>query len=155
MNMTRTKIQQTGSVILEALIAILIFSIGILALVGMQATAINNVADSKYRSSAGFLANQIVGTIWATRLNSINSNASNVMAATPDPTFACNPCTAANGNAYTQAWFVSGVQASLPNASGVNAPTIAISGAQVTVTVNWQPPRATVPHRHVVSTFID
>jgi len=155
MNMTRTKIQQTGSVILEALIAILIFSIGILALVGMQATAINNVADSKYRSTAGFLANQIVGTIWATRLNSINSNASNVMAANPDPTFACNPCTAANGNAYTQAWVVSGVQASLPNASGVNAPVIAINGAQVTVTVNWQPPRATTTHRHVVSTFID
>lgn len=152
MNMKRTKTQQAGSVLLEALIAILIFSMGILALVGMQATAINNVADAKYRSTAGFLANQIVGTVWATRLNTINANASNVMAATPDPTFACNPCTAVNGNAYTQAWAASSVAADLPN----GAASIAISGVIVTVTVNWLPPAASgVPHRHVVSTSID
>jgi len=151
MNMKRTKTLQTGSVILEALIAILIFSIGILALVGLQATAINNVADAKYRSTAGFLANQIVGTIWATRLGTINANASNVMAATPDPTFACNPCNTVTGNAYTQAWAVSGVAAELPN----GAASIAISGTQVTVTVDWQPPRAAASHVHAVSTFID
>lgn len=151
MNMKSTRTQQAGSVILEALIAILIFSIGILAVVGMQATAISNVADAKYRSTAGFLANQIVGTVWATRLNTINANASNVMAASPDPTFACNPCGSANGNAYTQAWAVSGVAADMPN----GVASIAISGAVVTVTIGWQPPRAVVAHRHVVSTFID
>lgn len=151
MNMKHTKTQQTGSVILEALIAILIFSIGILALVGMQATAISNVADAKYRSTAGFLANQIVGTVRATRVGAINANASNVMVASPDPSFACNPCGSANGNAYTQAWAASGVAAELPNGTA----SIAVSGAQVTVTVSWQPPRAAVPHRHGISTFID
>ncbi|MDP4028237.1 MAG: hypothetical protein Q8P42_04625 [Gallionella sp.] len=152
--MKRNKTQQAGSVILEALISILIFSIGILALVGMQATAINNVADTKYRSTAGFLANQIVGTVWATRLNTINANASNVMIANPDPTFACNPCDSANGNTYTQAWATSGVAAELPNGTA----SIAISGAAVTVTVSWLPPTAAsgaTPHRHDVSTFID
>lgn len=151
MNMNRIKTQQAGSVILEALIAILIFSIGILALVGMQATAINNVSDAKYRSTASFLANQIVGTVWATRQNAFIANASNVMAATPDPSFACNPCTSVNGNPYTQAWAVSGVAAELPN----GAASIAISGAVVTVTVSWQPPGAAAAHRHVVPTFID
>lgn len=151
MNMNRTKTHQTGSVILEALIAILIFSIGILALVGMQATAINNVADAKYRTTAGFLANQIVGTVWATRQNAAIANASNVMAANPDPSFACNPCGAANGNAYTQAWAVSGVAAELPNGTA----SITINGAVVTVTIGWQPPTAAAAHRHVVSTFID
>lgn len=151
MNMKRTKRKQTGSVILEALIAILIFSMGILALVGMQAVAISNVADAKYRSTAGFLADQIVGTVWATRLNTTVANASNVLAAIPDPTFACNQCSAANGNAYTQAWAVSGVAADLPNGTAV----IAISGAQVTVTIGWLPPRAAAVHRHVVSAFID
>ena len=147
--------KQTGSVILEALIAILIFSIGILALVGMQATAINNVADAGYRSTSGFLANQIIGTILATRLNTVNANASNVMAANPDPSFACAPsCTAANGNAYTQAWAVSGVAAELPNGTA----SIAISGTMVTVSIGWLPPTAAsgvAPHRHVVSAFID
>lgn len=151
MNMKRTQTRQAGSVILEALIAILIFSIGILALVGMQATAISHVADAKYRSTAGFLANQIVGTVWATRVGAINANASNVMVASPDPTFACNPCGSANGNAYTQAWAVSGVAAELPNGTA----SIAISGAQVTVTIGWQPPRTAVAHQHGISTFID
>lgn len=151
MNMKRIETQQAGSVILEALIAILIFSIGILALVGMQATAISNVADAKYRSTAGFLANQIVGTVRATRVGAINANASNVMVASPDPSFACNPCGSANGNAYTQAWAASGVAAELPNGTA----SIAINGAQVTVTIGWQPPRAAVPHQHGISTFID
>ena len=153
MNMKHTKTLQTGSVLLEALIAILIFSIGILALVGMQATAINNVADSKYRSTAGFLANQMVGTIWATRLGTTIANTSNVMAASPNPTFACDPCTATSGvgNAYTQAWAASGVAANLPNGTAI----IAISGAVVTVTVAWVPPNNAAGHKHVVSTFIN
>lgn len=150
MNMKHTKTQQVGSVILEALIAILIFSIGILSLVGMQATAIGNVADAKYRGTAGFLTDQIVGTVWATRLNTV-ANASNVVAANPDPTFACNPCTAVNGNTYTQAWAANGVAAELPNGTA----SIAISGAVVTVTVGWQPPRATTAHQHSVSTTIN
>jgi type IV pilus assembly protein PilV len=142
---------QNGSVILEALIAILIFSIGILALVGMQATAINSVADAKYRSTAGFLANQIVGTIWATRQNAVNANASNVMTSNPDPSFACAPCSAANGNAYTQAWITSGVATGLPRGTG----NIVINGAVVTVTIGWQPPKDAAAHRHVVSINID
>ncbi len=148
--MKSAKPQQNGSVILEALIAILIFSIGILALVGMQAMAINNVSDAKYRSTAGFLADQIVGTIWATRTGTQVANASNVMVASPDPTFACNPCGGANGNAYTQAWVASGV-AELPN--GLSS--IAINGAVVTVTLSWRPPKDATLHRHVVATVID
>ena len=156
MNMKRAKTQQTGSVILEAMIAILIFSMGILALVGMQAAAINSVADTKYRSTAGFLADQIIGTVWATRQNSTISNASNVIAANPDPTFACNPCDATNGNPYTQAWAASGVAANLPGGQA----SIAINGANVTVTVQWTPPKhdsstGVVTHHHVASTFIN
>jgi type IV pilus assembly protein PilV len=154
----RAKNQQTGSVILEALIAILIFSIGILALVGMQATAINSVSDAKYRSTAGFLANQIVGTIWATRLNTTIVSASGVVAAIPDMTFACaRPCGAANGNAYTQAWVASGVAANLPRGTAsiaiINFP--AANASMVTVTIDWQPPKDAVSHVHAVSTFIN
>ena len=61
--------EQKGSMLLEALIAILIFSMGILALMGMQATAINTVSESKYRSDSGFLVNRIIGQIWADRAN--------------------------------------------------------------------------------------
>lgn len=151
MNINRTKTQQTGSVILEALIAILIFSIGILALVGMQATAISNVADAKYRSTSAYLANQIIGTIWATRLNTIIANASNVMAANPDPAFACNLCTSVNGNNYTRAWVTNGVAAELPAGTA----SVTVNGAVVTVTIGWTPPNATVAHRHTVQTYVN
>ena len=60
---------QSGVMLLEALIAILIFSIGILTLIGMQATAIKNTADARYRSEAATLAQQIIGQMWLDRAN--------------------------------------------------------------------------------------
>jgi type IV pilus assembly protein PilV len=56
---------QGGVVLLEALIAILIFSIGILAIVGLQSTAVKTAADARYRSDAAFLAGELVSQIWA------------------------------------------------------------------------------------------
>ena len=56
---------QSGVVLLEALIAILLFSMGVLAIVGLQATMVKNVADSKYRAEAGYLAQQKIGEMWA------------------------------------------------------------------------------------------
>ena len=55
---------QRGVMLLEALIAILIFSVGILAVVGMQAVAIKDVAQSKYRSDASFLADSLLSQMW-------------------------------------------------------------------------------------------
>jgi type IV pilus assembly protein PilV len=63
----KTTNKQQGVMLIEALIGILIFSIGILALIGMQATAIKNTTDARYRSEAAFLANQIIGQMWVDR----------------------------------------------------------------------------------------
>jgi type IV pilus assembly protein PilV len=60
---------QRGVMLLEALIAILVFSLGILAMVGLQAVAIKNTGDAKYRSNAIFLANQVIGQMWVDRTN--------------------------------------------------------------------------------------
>lgn len=67
--MTRTPKSQGGVILIEALIGILIFSVGILALIGMQAVAMKNTTDAKYRSEAAFLANQIIGQMWVDRGN--------------------------------------------------------------------------------------
>lgn len=56
---------QQGVVLLEALIAILIFSMGVLAIVGLQASMIKNTAESKYRADASFIAQQRIGTMWS------------------------------------------------------------------------------------------
>jgi len=55
---------QRGSMLLEALISILIFSIGILGIVGLQANSIKISSDAKYRSDASLLANQYLGSMW-------------------------------------------------------------------------------------------
>jgi len=61
--------KQQGMLLLEALVGILIFSIGILAMLGMQSVGMQNTIESKYRSEAAYLANQIVGTMWVDRAN--------------------------------------------------------------------------------------
>ena len=50
--------------LLEALVAILIFSIGILAMVAMQAVAIKQTGDANYRTRATLLANRLIGQMW-------------------------------------------------------------------------------------------
>jgi type IV pilus assembly protein PilV len=57
--------QQEGIVLIEALIAILIFSMGMLAIAGLQATMVKNTSDAKYRSDAAFIAQQRLGVMWA------------------------------------------------------------------------------------------
>jgi type IV pilus assembly protein PilV len=54
--------------LLEALIGILIFSLGILSLVALQATSIQLTSDAKYRTDASLLANRLIGQMWASGL---------------------------------------------------------------------------------------
>lgn len=137
LNLTR---QQQGSVLLEALIAILIFSMGILAIVGLQATAIRSVADSQYRLEASFLANRIVADMWA--------DVTNV------PNFAYP-----GGSAPALTAWADDVTALLPGAAGA-PPTIEIAGDAtngytVTVTLFWQAPGDSSRHNLTTMAYIN
>lgn len=55
---------QQGVVIIEAMIAILIFSIGVLGIVGMQANMVKNTSESKFRADASYIAQQQIGVLW-------------------------------------------------------------------------------------------
>ena len=57
-------LREKGSVLLEGLIAILIFSFGILAIVGLQANSMRITTDAKMRIDASNIANQRVGAMW-------------------------------------------------------------------------------------------
>jgi len=111
---------ERGVMLLEALIGILIFSIGILALLGMQAVAMRATIDAKYRSEASFLANEIVGVMWGDPAN-LDDYADANCAATPR----CNT-------------WATRVQTLLPGATGGNAPSIAVNNRVVQVTIRWQ-----------------
>jgi type IV pilus assembly protein PilV len=114
---------QSGVALLEALVGILIFSIGILALMGLQAQSIRNTVEAKYRNEAAYLANQIVGQMWVDRANLAQYD------------------TGAGTSPNMTAWRAR-VANTLPRvvAAGTNSPTIVVAGNQVTVTVFWQLP---------------
>ena len=56
---------QRGAALLEAMLAILIFSLGILTVIGIQAASIRMVSDAQYRSRAALLADRLIGEMWA------------------------------------------------------------------------------------------
>ena len=60
---------QQGVVLIEVLVAILVFSVGVLAIVGLQATMIKNTAEAKYRADASYIAQSRLGQIWADPAN--------------------------------------------------------------------------------------
>lgn len=128
MTILSTRNSQKGVMLLEAMISILIFSLGILALIGLQARAINSVSDASYRSQAAFFADQIIGQIWIDRTNMAN--------------YSLPAGTAPALNAW-----LARVNNALPG-TVANPPQISVNAAtgQVTVTVNWQPPGAGAPH---------
>jgi type IV pilus assembly protein PilV len=116
--------KQAGVMLLEALIALLIFSVGILAIVGMQATAFQDVGEAKYRTDAAFLANQVIADMWG---NSSNLADYEFAGGTP-------PAPLVN--------WMSTIESRLPGVSVAgdrNLPTIELGpDNQVTVTVRWQ-----------------
>jgi type IV pilus assembly protein PilV len=125
---------QSGIVLLEGLIAILIFSLGILAIVGMQTIAVKETTDARYRSEACLLANQLLGTMW------VSDRATGALQANFN-----------TGNAGYSAWLAD-VSAILPGVAA-NPPTVNVDATGiVTVTVNWiapnEPPSATA-HSYV------
>lgn len=130
--------QQQGSVLLEGLIAILIFSMGILAIVGLQAAAIKTVADSQYRLEASFLANRLIAQMWTDTGNIANY--------------------ALPGGAAAEAWedevvdLLPGAAANLPT---VNVVGDAASGYTVTMQLNWKMPGENSAHKYTTIAYIN
>ena len=54
---------QRGSFMIEAMIGIMIFFMGVLAMIGLQASSIAIQSDAQYRNEAGNLVEQILGEI--------------------------------------------------------------------------------------------
>jgi len=112
--------------LLEALVAILIFSLGIIALMGLQANSIASVSQAKYRTDASYLANQMFGRIWM------------------DPV--AQPLLNFQSPGYAgRAGWDALVATTLPNGAGA----VAVAGTAVTVTITWRQPEDTTVRRYV------
>lgn len=121
-----------GFTLIEVLIAILIFSIGVLGLVGLQASLVRAQANTKMRSDAAFLATDLISQMWA--------DARNLESYSNCASYA--PC---------EAWR-NKVGQTLPQ----GAPTVAVNRdtGVVTLTIDWQPPNEVV-HTFATSTSIN
>jgi type IV pilus assembly protein PilV len=154
--------RQQGVMLIEALIAILIFSIGILAAVGMQSIAIKNVTESKSRSDAAFLAGELLAQMWMDQnINPATQiNASNVTVANYNyPGSGSIPARLGKISPPT-GWI--GRVTKLPGATTV-PPKVTItnatpSGATVQIQIFWQLPEEASaglpPHSHTVTASI-
>ena len=125
---------QHGVMLLEALIAILIFSVGILAIVGMQASAMQDLGEAKYRTQAAFMANRVVAQMWgAVGTDPTPAQIQNRLA-----TFAYG---GGGGVPAAVADWVGAVQQNLPG-STTYPPIIKVNGNNsVEVTVRWRAAR--------------
>jgi type IV pilus assembly protein PilV len=131
-------------VLLEALIGILIFTMGILALVAMQAVSVSNVSNARYRTEAAFLANEILSQAWVDRGVSYANLATYAMS---------------NGAGTGKvALWAQKVRNTLPGADvtgpDVVVTTPAVGGRQITVTVRWRAPSAVAASKHVAVAYI-
>lgn len=162
--LTLMKRRQQGVMLLEALIGILIFSVGILAMVGMQAAAFSASADAKYRAEAAAFANQIISDIWMgvdrsdptganliTTLNNFQFNTGG-----SDCAFSGGAADGTNG--ILTGW----VSAVTNTTTGLLGATTAMQQVlvsttdlnRVTVTVCWQTPQDARPRKHQVLTYV-
>lgn len=130
---------QGGMALIEALVAVFIFSIGLLGLVASQAAAVKAQGDAKKRADAGFIANQIAGDLWGWPAANLS---------------ACAGSFSAGALGCTGAPWGDRVEQSLPGGLAVvDVTPLAVAmggaGAQITITLTWHTPGVSEEHRYV------
>jgi len=110
--------------LIEALVAILIFSLGVVAVMGLQAVSITQVSQAKYRADASYLANQLIGLMWVADKTTLASFAS---------------------PGGLRATWDANVASTLPNGSA----NVVVVGSQATITLNWKTPGDSAVRRYV------
>jgi type IV pilus assembly protein PilV len=108
--MPRRLSMQQGSVLIESLVAVVIFSMGVLSLVGLQSAMLKNSNDNRYRAEAQLIA---------------QTHLANMMAF------------GANASTYVGQVDRERVRAQLPNGTITFS---AITNSMITVTIGWQLP---------------
>ncbi|MEO8278136.1 MAG: type IV pilus modification protein PilV [Ideonella sp.] len=131
-----TRRSDTGFVLLEVLVALLIFAFGVLGIVGLQAAMTKAQTSSKFRGEAAYLAQELIGSMWADIPNLAQYDK-------PAGTGACT------SYAKCQAMVLK-ISATLPDGSLVIEQP---SPGLFTITISWTPP-SELTHLYVTSTAI-
>ena len=144
--------------LLEALISIAIFSIGVLGLIGLQAAAIKNADDARQRAVAAFYGNQLISRMWADDRANLASYAHQPNGTMCDPLSVDPFGGAASANVNVTNWLAT-LRTEL---NGLTSAAIASSlqqitvlpGNIVTVTMCWKNPEEAVYHSYTTAAQI-
>lgn len=131
---SRSRRSQGGFTLIEVLVSVLVFSVGILAVVGLQGTAIKLSTDARQRAEATFLADQLLA-----RMLIADPATAASFAHHPNGTTTCAPTGAASTNVAVTQWLAE-VTAAFPRAVE-SEQQIVVSGApanEVTVKLCWK-----------------
>lgn len=167
--MTATSRSQTGVMLIEALIGILIFAIGVLAVVGMQSQALRGAQDARFRTEAGQWANDLLTQI-AVNVNRANDTALATSLAAFQHQASGSNCAfsgTASTNAIVTGWVANvtgstaGARKQLPGATTAMQQVVVSSDPssgdynRVTITVCWKGPEDAVPRKYILNSYIN
>lgn len=128
--------KQNGFYILEALVAILIFAIGILGIMQIQKFSIQAISDSQYRINALYLSDSLIGDMWVDQSNI--------------------PQYISGSSPNYQTWLQE-VDSILPNANQY-PPTITLTNInnsqQINITIYWKDPQLNVVSKYQTTATI-
>jgi type IV pilus assembly protein PilV len=131
--------RQSGSYLLEALVAILIFAFGVLGLIGLFGSSIRVTNDARYRSEAGNLASAMIADMWTMTASQIDTQF-------------------ATGGTELNNWTAKA--ASLLPGTAANPPTVDVQpgfsaeSRTVEVKIYWQLPGESDKHQYMMSAQI-
>jgi type IV pilus assembly protein PilV len=132
-----------GIALIEALVAILIFAIGVLGLVGLQASMTRAQGAGKYRADASNLANEVIGLMWADNPKANGTQLPKYVTANCDSYTPCSDWKKKVANTLPQ---------------GTVAITADATNGAVSVTLTWTLPSdgstLTDSHKYTTSTYV-
>ncbi len=120
--------------LIEVLVAVLLVTLGILGLVGMQSASVNMLSDTRYRMEAAGLVDELLARIWT------ETSALNVL-----------PAYANDATALPADWLLKVNR--LPGAAD-NPPLIEANNNEIVLTVRWQPPKGFLSSHRVATVVI-
>ena len=127
--------KQRGVMLIETLMAVLVFIIGVLGIIGLQAKMVKNVGETKYRADAAYLVNQVVGQMWVDQAHLASYDTAHA---------------SAYANRDNWKTVVANTLPGVPN----NTPTITVGANNIiTINITWQPAGQS-EHRYTFSTQI-
>ncbi len=117
-----------GLSLIEVLVVIVLFSFGLIGMVGLQAKAVQNSVSAEDSARAALLANDMVSTMWAHNTVSL-------------PTATVSAWNTSVGDATARG---------LPNGAG----TVTVSAGVATITVTWRAPHEPSGTVHTYTTQV-